>query len=168
MEIALRRLAPEDSIEALTALLHRAYAAHAADGRRFFASYQAPADTRHRVSKGECWVATAAGELVGTVTLVSPYDFPVNYPAPAMSGTFYQLAVDPTRQRSGLGSALLRLAEERIEAAGASAIAIDTSALAVELIAWYERRGYTGSGAWRWAVTNYASVVLTKVLPRRL
>ncbi|WP_329095344.1 hypothetical protein [Streptomyces sp. NBC_01439] len=60
-------------MEELTALLHRAYADHAAAGRVFFASYQSPRDTRHRLGKGERWVATEDGALIGTVTVSAPH-----------------------------------------------------------------------------------------------
>jgi len=152
-------------VEELTVLLHRAYADHAAAGRVFFASYQSPEDTRHRLSKGECWVATRDAELLGTVTVSAPHTTPAGYPAPAGAGSFWQLAVDPSQRGTGLGHRLLELAESRISALGCAHAVIDTSATADTLIAWYRRHRYEPIGTWRWDVTNYDSLVLAKHLP---
>ncbi|GAA2746315.1 hypothetical protein GCM10010440_37650 [Kitasatospora cinereorecta] len=162
--VKLRRFAEGDSAEDLTRLLHRAYADHAAAGRVFFASYQSVRDTTARLARGECWVAFHDGELVGSVTVAAPYAMPERYPAPVGAGSFWQLAVDPTYQGTGLGQRLLTLAEERIVALGSAEAVIDTSARAVDLVGWYCRRGYVPVGTWRWDVTNYESVVLLKDL----
>lgn len=160
----VRRFAGRDSVEELTSLLHRAYADHAAAGRAFFASYQSVEDTASRLGKGECWSAVLGAELVGTVTLAAPHKAPDGYPAPAGAGSFWQLAVDPAYRGTGLGQRLLTLAEERITALGATEVVIDTSVEAIELVGWYQRRGYVPVGTWRWDVTNYESVVLLKGL----
>ncbi|MFS0695696.1 GNAT family N-acetyltransferase [Streptomyces nitrosporeus] len=165
-DVTVRRLGGGDSVEQLMSLLHRAYAGHAAAGRLFFASYQSVEDTAHRAGQGECWLAFRAGRLVGSVTVAAPYDVPEGYPAPAHAGSFWQLAVDPAYQGTGLGQRLLALAEDRIAALGFIQVVIDTSAEAVELVGWYRRRGYRAVGSWRWAVTNYESVVLLKELVR--
>ncbi|MFC9395023.1 GNAT family N-acetyltransferase [Streptomyces sp. NPDC057027] len=157
-------LAEGDSVAELTCLLHRAYSDHTAEGRVFFASYQSVEDTAYRLSRGECWLALRAGELVGTVTVAAPYEAPEGYPAPAGAGSFWQLAVDPVYRGTGLGQWLLSLAEERIAALGSSWVVVDTSAEAVDLVGWYHRRGYAPVGSWRWDVTNYESVVLLKEL----
>ena len=162
----IRAFGTEDSLEALTELLHLAYAAHAAAGLRFFASYQTPADTNHRIRKGECWVAESAAGLVGTVTVVAPYDFPPGYPASPGAGTFYQLAVLPAYTGQGLGTRLLEVAEHRIRERGCQDVCMDTSVLATALVQWYEHRGYRRVGEWAWGVTNYPSVVLSKTLQR--
>jgi GNAT superfamily N-acetyltransferase len=160
----LRRFGPLDSLEGLTALLHQSYAAHAAAGRRFVASHQSLGDTRRRIARGECWLASDGQDIIGTVTVVAPCAFPPGYPAPDPAGTFYQLAVLPTHQGRGLGGRLLEWAEARVRALGPSAVAIDTSATAADLIAWYARRGYAPSGVWKWDVTNDESLVLIKHL----
>ncbi|MFD4654401.1 GNAT family N-acetyltransferase [Kitasatospora sp. NPDC058444] len=151
-------------MEALTRLLHRAYADHAAAGRVFFASYQSVEDTGSRLRRGECWLALQGADVVGTVTVAAPYAALDGYPAPVGAGSFWQLAVDPAYQGAGLGRRLLTLAEERIVALGSTVAVIDTSADAVELVGWYRRRGYARVGTWRWDVTNYESVVLLKDL----
>ncbi|GGZ12287.1 hypothetical protein GCM10010327_49120 [Streptomyces nitrosporeus] len=162
--VVVRSFAEGDSVAHLTRLLHRAYSAHAAEGRVFFASYQSVEDTAYRLRQGECWVALQGSELVGTVTVAAPHEAPDGYPAPAGSGAFWQLAVDPSYRGAGLGKRLLALAEERIAALGSAQVVIDTSAEAVDLVGWYRRRGYVPVGSWRWGVTNYESVVLLKEL----
>lgn len=164
MARTLRRFGGHDSLDELTALLHRAYAAHAAAGRTFFASYQSPADTQHRIAKGECWILADGQAIAGTVTVVARYHFPDGYPAPEGAGTFYQLAVEPLFQGQGLGDTLVRHAETRIRDLGSRTVAIDTSRQAVDLIAWYLRRGYVEAGSWHWDVTNYESIVMIKSL----
>lgn len=61
-------------------------------------------------------------------------------------GTF---AVRPAGQARGTGSALLADAERRAGAAGASALELTVIHARVDLIAWYERRGYTRTGETR-------------------
>ncbi|MGW4748473.1 GNAT family N-acetyltransferase [Streptomyces sp. NPDC004290] len=163
--VQFRRFGSGDSVEQLTSLLHRAYADHAAAGRVFFASYQSPQDTQHRLSKGECWVAMNRNVLVGTVTVSAPHTTPAGYPAPAGGGSFWQLAVEPSQRGTGLGQRLLALAESRIAALGSTQAIIDTSSQATDLVDWYRRRGYAPIGTWRWDVTNYDSIVLMKNLP---
>jgi GNAT superfamily N-acetyltransferase len=130
----------------------------------FFAAYQSVRDTVHRLGQGECWVALAGGELVGTVTVGVPFVGPEGYPAGDGVGSFWQLAVEPGWRGAGLGGRLVGLAEERAAESGAGEVVIDTSAGAGELVGWYRRRGYVPVGAWRWDVTSYESVVLRKVL----
>ncbi|GAA0293978.1 hypothetical protein GCM10010302_35790 [Streptomyces polychromogenes] len=162
--VVVRPFTQDDSVAALTCLLHRAYSGHAAEGRVFFASYQSVQDTAYRLGRGECWVALQGTDLVGTVTVAAPYEAPEGYPAGDGSGSFWQLAVDPAYRGSGLGQRLLSLAEERIAALGSDAVVIDTSVEAAELIGWYRRRGYEPVGTWQWDVTNYDSLVLRKGL----
>ncbi|MEV7276074.1 N-acetyltransferase [Streptomyces sp. NPDC093111] len=157
-DVVVRRLGDGDSVEQLTTLLHRSYADHAEAGRVFFASYQSVQDTAHRVAGGECWLALRGPELVGSVTVAAETRVPEECPAPVGAGFFWQLAVDPALRGRGLGRQLMALAEKRIAALGAPQVVIDTSVEAVELVAWYRRRGYAPVGSWRWGVTNYESV----------
>ena len=164
MNPTIRQLTNADSLTELTTLLHASYAEHALAGRRFFASYQSVDDTRRRVSKGECWLALDGQAMIGTVTITVPYSPPPGFPAGPQVGTFFQFAVLPQYRGTGLGHRLLCLAEQRIVEVGVNEVVIDTSSLASNLIAWYERRGYLPVGRWRWDVTNYESVVLRKRL----
>lgn len=57
------------------------------------------------------------------------------------------LTVDPRGQATGLGSALLTAAERYVrDTFGARALRMTVIAQRSELIAWYERRGYTRTG----------------------
>ena len=163
-DFQFRKLQDSDSLEALTEMLHLAYADHARAGRMFFASHQTVDDTRRRISKGECWLALQDNKITGTVTLSPAYRFPDGYPAAPNAGMLQQLAILPNLRGHGLGNALLELAENRLRELHSPAAALDTSSLATDLIRWYERRGYSRTGTWKWNVTNYESVVLGKVL----
>ena len=63
----IRRVTEGDSIEALTVLVHRAYARLGAMGLNYTAVDQSPAVTAKRVGRGVCYVAEFGGELVGTI-----------------------------------------------------------------------------------------------------
>ena len=72
--IELRRLAARDSLDAITELMHRAYAPLAARGMNFTAATQSVATTQQRIAEGQCFVAEHRGRIVGTVTVCGPYD----------------------------------------------------------------------------------------------
>lgn len=169
--VVLRRLAEDDSLAELTALLHRAYAPLAAQGLRYVASAQDVEITRRRASAGECWVAESGGRIVGTITFYPPRPHS-DERAPAFYrrgdvARFGQLAVDPGHQGGGIAARLLDLAERRAAEAGAVELACDTAESAAALIALYERRGYriVDRADWR-PSTNYASVVLARRVER--
>lgn len=75
-----------------------------------------------------------------------------------------QFAVHPDWQRTGLGQRLLNTVEARAVHLGAQELLLDTSERAVDLIAWYERRGYQRISSAQWSHTNYESVVLARAL----
>ena len=56
------------------------------------------------------------------------------------------LTVDPRRQSAGLGRVILAAAEDHAAAFGATRIEMTVIAQREELIAWYERRGYSRTG----------------------
>lgn len=60
LDVRVRRLRPTDSLNELTALLHRAYAKQVSMGIHGMASHQSPEVTRRRVSRGECFVAVVS------------------------------------------------------------------------------------------------------------
>jgi GNAT superfamily N-acetyltransferase len=162
----LRRLEAEDSFEELTGLLHRAYASHAAAGRRFSATFQAAAVTKKRALQGECWAGEEEGRIVATVTFYPPelckgaswYDR-------ADVAKFGQMAVEPERKGAGLGRILLDHVEDRARACGAKELALDTTESAEELIAIYTRRGFRFIEYVDWRpTTNYRSVLMSKTL----
>ncbi len=154
-----------DSITALTTLLNEAYRPLAEAGFRYVASWQDEEITRRRIGRGECMLAVAAGEIVGSILLCKP---PPHAVAPSYERSdlamFQQFAVAPAWQGRGLGGTLLTLTEQRARELGATELAFDTSEGATGLIAWYERKGYRFVEYCDWEVTNYRSVIYAKTL----
>jgi GNAT superfamily N-acetyltransferase len=171
LSATLRPLAATDSFEALTALLHRAYARLGAMGMNFTAADQSVQDTRRRVASGHCFVAEAAGEIVGTVTVCAAYD-PNREPWARATPWFYrrdvahlhQLAVDPPAQGQGLGDRLLAACEAWARAQGHSAVLLDTAVPATHLRQRYARLGYADVDEVQWPGKRYRSVLMRKAL----
>ncbi len=164
--ITIRRLQPDDSIPALTELIHRAYARHAERGLRFWATHQSPEDTAERVASGECYVATRDDNIVGTILLKHPSRTHGSewYDRDDVAG-FFQFAVEPSLQGAGIGRALLTTVERRAREIGAREIALDTAKPATDLIDMYLYLGYRVIGDVDWRPhTNYVSVTLSKTL----
>jgi len=165
MAVIIRDWKPADDVGALTGMLHRAYAPLAARGLRYNATHQTPEVTRRRLASGHALVAEIGGRLVGTVTYYRP-DSQAATPVYREPDTFHfgQFAVDPDFKGQGVGKAL----HERMIAAafgeGAKFMALDTAAPAIELIALYERWGYTVVDRAQWDSTNYESVIMRRGL----
>ncbi|PAW90260.1 MAG: hypothetical protein B9S33_01870 [Pedosphaera sp. Tous-C6FEB] len=163
--IRIRELRPDDSVTAITELLHVAYAPLAAMGFKYLATHQDDATTRQRLQSGISIVAELEGVIVGTVTLRAPeaesqcawYSQPGVWP-------FGQFAVRPDLQRNGLGARLMSLVEQRALQHGAMELALDTAEGATHLIRWYERLGFRFIQHVSWDDTNYRSVVMSKRL----
>lgn len=166
VEIVIRRLAEGDSLEALTALLHRGYAELGAKGFRYKAVDQGVDVTRSRIEGRECYVAEHEGQVVGTAVL-SPPELPAAYHEfynrPDVS-LLSQLAIEPRFQRRGWGSRLMSHLEARAKELRAAEVAVDTSEGATHLIRLYERRGYRFITHAQWSHTNFRSVILSKRL----
>jgi GNAT superfamily N-acetyltransferase len=164
--ITIRNLdLPIDSIPELTRLLHEAYRPLAEAGMRYLASHQDDERTLARAAKGECFVAVQNGELVGTVTLshITNTQGTSWYDRPDVA-SFGQFAVKPDLQRTGLGTKLMDLVEDRARLKGVPELALDTSEHAAHLIHYYERRGYRFIEYTQWSETNYRSVIMSKRL----
>jgi GNAT superfamily N-acetyltransferase len=163
--VVYRYLQNSDDLQALTVLLHHAYAPLAAAGMRFVASFQVVEVTRRRVSAGETIVAVEHDRIIGTITLKPPdatkgspfYD----RPDVASVGQF---AVAPEHQHRGIGTLLGGLAEQRAKQLGAQYLALDTSERAAHLIAIYEAHGFEKVENVQWEGLNYRSVVMAKRL----
>jgi GNAT superfamily N-acetyltransferase len=165
-DIQISALDEHDSLEALTALLHRAYAELGAMGFRYKAVDQGVEITRARISNGECYVAVYGGELVGTAVLLPPSWRPAHcewYRRPEVA-VLSQFAVEPQLQRRGLGSRLISHLEARAAELGAEELTINTAEGATHLVGLYERRGYRHIGHAQWEHTNFRSVLLSKRL----
>jgi GNAT superfamily N-acetyltransferase len=164
--VVIRRLSDSDDIEALTDLLHRAYARLAETGLHFVATHQDSSITRERIQNAECYVAEIDGRIVGTIVF---RDCPRTgssdwYDLPDVA-SFGQFAVEPSLQGAGIGLALLRKVEDRARESGAAEIALDTAEPAKHLIDFYERHGYRIVEHVNWGdVVNYPSVIMSKRL----
>ena len=169
----IRALAARDSFDAMTALLHRAYAPLAARGMNFTAATQTPETTRKRAAEGQCLVAEAAGVVVGTITISGPFDVDDAVPVTTApwfthrdTAHFHQFAVDPNSQNQGLGRRLIQACEDWARDGGYRYLALDTAEPATELRSTYQRLGFEEVGSVQWPGKHYRSVVLRKALDR--
>ena len=164
--ITIRPLAPYDSIEELTALLHRSYAVLGAMGLNYTAVDQTAEVTRRRIDGGRCLLAVdAVDRVIGTVLF---------YPPERTGGSPWfdrpevakcaQFGVDPPFQKQGIGSRLAEAVETEARAANAKEIALDTAEPATHLIEWYGRRGYRLIEYVQWKSKRYRSAILSKSL----
>ena len=164
-EIAYRVLLPLDDLDAITSLLHEAYAPLAAAGMRFVATHQDTAMTQERLKNGETFVATDGDLIVGIVTLKeaeATYGTPF-YSRPDVAD-FGQFAVRPTHQRRGIGSHLIEMVECRAREKGVGELALNTSEHASHLIAMYTRKGFRFIEYAQWPDVNYRSMIFSKTL----
>ena len=87
------------------------------------------------------YVAEQASDIVGWICFG---------PTPCTVGTYdiYWVVVDPSQQRSGLGSALVRFAEDKIKKSNGRMIVIETSAsnLYLSTRSFYNKLGYLQMG----------------------
>lgn len=165
MAVTIRVLAPTDSVEDLTRLLHDAYRILGEMGLNYTAVDQDEETTFRRINRGECLVAELEGVIVGTVTWYRPQTLVgcAWYRRPGVA-VFGQFAVHPQRQRSGIGSLLISDVEQRAQQAGASELALDTAEPAKHLIDYYARRGFREVETAQWNGKTYRSVIMSKTL----
>ena len=165
--ISVRPIRPDDSIEALTDLLHRAYAVLGAKGWNYTAVDQSVEVTRERIAEGTCLVAVDRdGRVVGTIVYnPSTHGFEGS-PWLCRNDVSHlgQFAVEPSVQRAGIGARLMAAVEDMARADGAREIALDTAEPAVHLIDWYARSGYRFIEYAQWKAKRYRSVVMSKAL----
>lgn len=158
-------------MSALTALLHRAYAALGAAGLNYTAVDQTVETTRSRVAAGHCFVAMLNGELVGTVVVRTPP--PEIAPSPTGTPDWYarpgvaimnQLGVEPALAGQGIGRRLIAHCEAWAQERGLRWLALDTAEPASHLRALYGRLGYCEVDVTRWEGKRYRSVIMVKTL----
>ena len=166
----VRPLHAGDDLHTLTALIHAAYAPHAARGLRFWGTHQSVDDTAKRFASGDGLVAEVDGRAVGTVTLRRPQPAsPVEAYRDPFAWSLGQFAVAPAHKGRGVGRALHAFALRRAASLGARTMLVDTAAPALELIAMYRRWGYEPCGECDWRpLTNYLSVLMRRSLGPRL
>lgn len=167
--IRIRPLGPDDSLDELTELLHRAYQRLAVMGLNFTAVDQESSVTRGRAQGGTCLVAEVAGAMVGTVTYYPPGGkaYCAWYACGGV-GHLGQFAVLPGCQRRGIGGQLLDAAEALAAHDGAKELALDTAEPAVHLTKYYEQRGYRLVGHEQWEGKTYRSVIMSKTLATQI
>ena len=163
--IQIRRLEASDSLEDLTALLHRAFGPLGRMGLPCTCVDQSLEVTRSRVERGDCFVALADDRLVGTLTLEGPdrRNECALYRRPDVASV-HQFAVEPLAQGLGCGDALLQFAQRWALEQGYSELALDTPSLATHLLAYYERQGFRPVAQLQRVGRRYLSTVLTKTL----
>ena len=161
MNLTIRNWRDDDDVEALTRMLHRAYAPLAAGGLRYMATHQSPDVTLRRLKRGHALVAEKDAKIIGTLTvyppdsesIVSLYRHPQTY-------HFGQFAVDPDHKGNGIGRTLHQAAIDHAREQGGRYLALDTAAPATYLIATYQRWGYQIMERMAFSATNYESVVM--------
>lgn len=164
-DIIIRQLDPRDSIEEITALLHRAYAHLAEMGLKFVATHQSKETTRERLQGRASYIAESNGRMIGTVTLnLESPDSVANCYRRDDVMSFGQFGVEPEFQRLGIGLAMMSAIEAKARDLGARDLACDTAEPAFHLIRWYESLGLGKVESVQWEETNYRSVVLSKML----
>lgn len=169
--VTIRPLAEPDSLDELTALLHRAYAPLGAAGLNFTAVDQSEQVTRERIAGGHCLVAVDGDRIVGTATVRGMHD-PNRDRHARVSPWFFrrdvahlnQFAVDPAGQGRGVGARLMAACEDWARAQGHHGIALDTAEPATHLRERYERAGYREVTRLQRDGKHYRSIVMLKPL----
>lgn len=161
--ILYRFLQPTDDVVAITDLLHRAYNPLAAAGLHYVASHQPPEVTRRRMAKGDTVVAVAAHQIIGIITLAAGKKESPFYDREDVAH-FGQFAVEPVRQKAGVGSTLLGIIEDLARERGVRELGLDTSEQASDLIQFYMSKGFRFVEFVRWPEVNYRSVIMAKGL----
>jgi N-acetylglutamate synthase-like GNAT family acetyltransferase len=127
------RVAVIDDAETIARLVNDAFRPE-----RFFSNGDRtdPEKIRALVPKGKFLLVEEANALTGCVYIELRGE----------RGYFGLLAIDPARQRSGLGSRLVAIAEEECRSAGCHFMDLTIVNLRKELLSFYQRLGYIESG----------------------
>jgi len=163
----IRLIDVSDSITNLTLLIRRAYKTLAEMGFNYTGSYQDETTTLERIKGNECYVMVDDGVLIGTITLhrhsryYAGKDVWFARPEVARCGQF---AVEPARQKEGLGSKFMDFVERRAADLGAIELALDTAEHADHLVRFYVKRNYRFIDFIQHQGKTYRSVILSKTL----
>lgn len=163
--VSLRTLSPNEDFHYLTKLLHQSYKIWADQGLRFLATHQSVDKTIERCNEGHTILAEISTEIIGTITINDPKNSAGVkwYEKPGVT-SIHQFAVLPKFQKYGIGSLLLKSAEDYAKSIDLTELALDTSEKAKPLIDYYLRKGFRQVDTIKWETTNYVSVVLSKNL----
>jgi GNAT superfamily N-acetyltransferase len=161
----IRPLVANDSLEEITAVLHRAYASLAASGLNYTAADQSVETTRKRFDGGQGFIAIDNEKIIGTIVVQpSKSASPCAYYRHAHIASIHQFGVEPTRQGEGIGRALIATCEQWAHENGFVELALDTAEQATHLIALYAKLGYEQCDFVQWDGKVYRSVVMSKPL----
>lgn len=156
-----------DSLEEITALLHRSYQPLIEMGLNYVAATQSSVITAARLAEGIGYIARSENEIIGTITYYSSVKEDHSHPSfykKAEVCHFGQFAVSPDLQGKGIGRMLLEHVEVKALEDKMGQIACDTAEGSADLIAFYKRRGYSQIGYQQWSHAVYRSVILCKDL----
>jgi GNAT superfamily N-acetyltransferase len=162
--VVVRRFDPaRDSFEALTRMLHCAFARLGAMGLNCTCVDQSVPVTRSRVKRGDCYVAVCNGRVVGTMTLYAPErDSPCELYRQEDVASVRQIGIDPAWQGRGIGTLMLAFADHWAATRGYAELALDTPQPAAHLIAFYRGQGFRIADFMRFDGKRYDSAVLSK------
>jgi [ribosomal protein S18]-alanine N-acetyltransferase len=78
------------------------------------------------------------------------------------SGHVITIDVDPQAQRSGVGSLMLQVAEDRLRAAGSRAVGLETAVDNLAALSFYKRHGYSVVRTWPRYYSNGVDALVMK------
>lgn len=111
------------------------------------------ADYAGAISRDEAWVAVEDGEILGLLVLIARPGYLL----------LENIAVRPSLQGRGVGSALLDLADREATRLGLAEIRLYTNVVMTENLAWYPRHGYAETH--RAEQDGYQRVFFSRRLP---
>jgi GNAT superfamily N-acetyltransferase len=162
--VELRRFDPaRDSYDALTAMLHRAFARLGAMQLNCTCVDQNAAVTRQRATRGDCYVAVCDGRIVGTMTLYAPdQESLCEIYHRDDTASVRQFGVEPEWQSRGIGTLLLAFADHWAATRGYAELALDTPQPAAHLIDFYRGHGFRIVDFVHFDGKRYDSAILSK------
>jgi GNAT superfamily N-acetyltransferase len=158
------RLATEDDVPKLRALVNAAYSELNDLGLNFTGTYQDEAMTRERMHGCEVYLVYEQGHLSATISLRTETIFTPESTTFERCLYVNQLAVHPDRKRRGLGTWLLDFAETRARQLNLQLLRLDTAKPAHHLVQLYQQRGYSIVDEVQWEGKTYRSYIMEKVL----
>ncbi|MES2770090.1 MAG: GNAT family N-acetyltransferase [Bdellovibrionota bacterium] len=153
----LIRRALDSDVPALRILLNSAYKELSDKGWNFTASYQDDQETLQHIQSRRVFVVFEEKELIGTVSLRDENWFTNLH-------TMYigKLAVHTKLKKSGIGTSLMKFAEEIASYDGYHGIQLDTAKPAEHLVKWYQNLGYKIIGDTQFEGKTYESWIFEK------